>query len=87
MILEERGIDKLYYKINGDKAMPVVVLNYESLIVKHYNYRSEIIPIFSDEKLRKLKIPISIFIGGKYIMFKIIRNKAGNGKAIPKCKN
>lgn len=75
MILEKRGIDKLYYKINGDKAMPVVVLNYERLIAKYFNYRNETIPIFSDEELRKLKIPISIFIGEKDIMLKSLEIK------------
>lgn len=75
MILGERGIDKLYYKINGDKAMSEVVLNYERLIAKYFNYRNETIPIFSDEELRKLKIPISIFIGEKDIMLKSLETK------------
>ena len=47
--LGEKGIYRLYYKINGDKPIPEVMLNYQKLIAKHFNFRREIIPIFSDD--------------------------------------
>ena len=68
MLLGEKGIDKLYYKINGDKPIPEVMLTYQKLIAKHFNFRREIIPIFSDEELMKLTMPIALFVGGKDIM-------------------
>ena len=64
----ERGIDKLYYKINGDKPIPKIMLDYQKLIAKHFNFRKVSIPIFSDEELRKLKMPVILFVGGKDIM-------------------
>ncbi|AJS58577.1 alpha/beta fold hydrolase [Paenibacillus sp. IHBB 10380] len=75
MILGEKGKDKLYYKINGNKPMPDTILRYQRLIVKNFNYRSETIPIFNDQELKKLQMPISIFIGKKDIMLKSLETK------------
>lgn len=67
-IFGEKGIDKLYYKINGDKPIPEIMLNYQKLIVKHFNFRKATIPIFIDNELRKLTMPVALFVGGKDIM-------------------
>ena len=64
----EKGIDKLYYKINGDKSIPEIMLNYQKLIAKHFNFRKVTIPIFSDNELRKLTMPVALFVGGKDVM-------------------
>lgn len=64
----EKGIDKLYYKINGDKLIPETMLNYQKLIAKHFNFRRVTIPLFSDDELRKLTMPVALFVGGKDIM-------------------
>lgn len=75
MLSGEKGIDKLYYKVNGDKAMPDTILRYQRLIVKNFNYRNETIPVFKDKELKKLKMPISIFVGEKDIMLKSLETK------------
>lgn len=67
-ILGDKGIDKLYCKVNGDKPLPEIILNYQKLIGRHFNFRKEIIPLFSDEELRKLTMPIALFVGAKDIM-------------------
>ncbi|WP_461613483.1 alpha/beta fold hydrolase [Clostridium sp. Marseille-QA1073] len=68
MLLGEKGIDKLYYKINGNKLIPQVMLNYQKLIAKHFNFRREVIPLFSDDELIQLTMPIALFVGGKDVM-------------------
>lgn len=68
MLLGEKGIDKLYYKINGNKPIPKEMLIYQKLIAKHFNFRKVTIPIFSDDELKKLTIPVSLFVGGKDVM-------------------
>ena len=68
MLLGDKGIDKLYYKINGDKLIPQVMLTYQKLIAKHFNFRKEDIPMFSDDELRCLEMPLALFVGGKDIM-------------------
>ncbi|MCR1848865.1 alpha/beta hydrolase [Paeniclostridium sordellii] len=67
-LVGEKGIDKLYYKINGDKLIPEIILNYQKLIVKHFNFRKVTIPLFSDDELRKLTMQVTLFVGGKDIM-------------------
>lgn len=44
------------------------MLNYQKLIAKHFNFRRETIPLFSDDELRKLTMPVSLFVGGKDVM-------------------
>ena len=67
-LLGEKGIDKLYYKINGDKPIPDIMLSYQKLIAKHFNFRRVTIPIFSDSELKKLTMPVALFVGGKDVM-------------------
>ena len=67
-LLGEKGIDKLYYKINGDKPIPDIMLSYQKLIAKHFNFRKVTIPIFSDNELKKLTMPVALFVGGKDVM-------------------
>ena len=67
-IFGEKGMDRLCYKVNGNNQIPEVMLKYQKLIEKNFNYRREIIPIFSDEELKKLTMPIELFVGEKDIM-------------------
>lgn len=68
MLQGDRGIDKLYYKINGHKLIPEVMLSYQKLIAKHFNFRKVTIPIFTDDELLQLTMPVALFVGGKDIM-------------------
>ncbi|WP_026106415.1 alpha/beta fold hydrolase [Clostridium saccharoperbutylacetonicum] len=67
-ILGEKGIDKLYYKVNGNQPIPEEMLKYQKLIGRHFNYRRESIPIFSDDELKLLTMPTVLFVGEKDIM-------------------
>ena len=67
-ILGDKGIDKLYCKVNGDKPMPEIMLNYQKLIGRHFNFRKELIPLFTDSELLKLTMPVTLFVGGKDVM-------------------
>lgn len=67
-IFGERGVEKLIYKINGNKPLPQPMLQYQKLIRKYFNYRTETIPIFSDSELKRLTMPVALFAGGKDIM-------------------
>ncbi|WPC39779.1 alpha/beta hydrolase [Clostridium sp. JS66] len=67
-LLGEKGIDKLYYKVNGNQPIPEEMLKYQKLIGKNFNYRRETIPIFSDNELKLLTMPTILFVGAKDIM-------------------
>ncbi|MFV0520115.1 MAG: alpha/beta fold hydrolase [Lachnospirales bacterium] len=68
MLQGERGLDKLYKKINGDDDIPPEILAYQKLIAKHFNFRREVIPLLSDYDICKINVPISLFVGEKDIM-------------------
>lgn len=68
MLLGEKGIRRLFKKINGNIDIPEVMLNYQRLITQNFNTRREPIPIFSDDEIRRLTMPVFLFVGAKDIM-------------------
>jgi pimeloyl-ACP methyl ester carboxylesterase len=68
MILGKRGIDKLYDKINSNLAVPEEMLKYQKLIGDNFNTRNELIPLFSDTELKRLVMPVIMFVGDKDII-------------------
>ncbi len=68
-LLGEAGMDKLYKKVNGNQPLPEAVLEYQKLIGKNFNYRREGIPLFPDGELRRLTMPVALFVGEKDAMF------------------
>lgn len=64
----DKGTERLFLKINGDKPMPEEMMNYQKLIKKCFKYRKETIPIFTDNELTGLNMPVALFAGEKDIM-------------------
>jgi len=50
IIFGEKGMDRLYKKVNGNQPIPDVMLKYQKLIGKNFNFRREVIPLFSDSE-------------------------------------
>lgn len=73
MILGERGRRRLAYKVNGDQPIPEVMLKYQLLIGKNFNYRQERIPLFSDSELKRLTMFIALFVGEKDVMLHSVK--------------
>lgn len=86
MILGEKGVEKLYYKVNGNKPIPEAMLNYQKLIRKNFNYRLGTIPLFSDQELQKLTMPTALFVGGKDIMLHSEKTAKRLGNLLPYAK-
>ncbi len=70
MLQGDKGLDKLFKKINGGEEIPEEILNYQKLIAKHFNFRREVIPIFSDEDIKKLEMPVCLLVGEHDIMLR-----------------
>ena len=68
MLLGESGIDKLYDKINSNPAVPEAMLKYQKLIGENFNNRNELIPLFSNVELKRLVMPVIMFVGEKDII-------------------
>lgn len=83
MLMGEKGMEKLYKKVNGDQPIPEVVLEYQKLIGKNFNFRREVIPLFSDNELKRLTMPTILFVGDKDIMFHSLKTAERLGSLVP----
>lgn len=86
MLLGERGMKKLYNKVNGNQPIPEVILNYQMLIGKNFNYRREVIPLFRDSELKQLTMPTILFVGGKDIMIHSLKTAHRLKNLVPHAK-
>lgn len=68
LVKGESGADELVQLINGGKKIPKIMLDYQKLIAAVFNTRQEVIPIFSDEELKRLVMPSLLMVGAKDIM-------------------
>ena len=82
-LLGEKGIDKLYYKVNGNQPIPEEMLKYQKFIGKSFNFRRETIPIFSDNELKLLTMPTALFVGAKDIMLYSEKTARRLGELLP----
>ncbi len=69
MLFGSKGIERLYRKVNGSKDIPRIILDYQMLIGKHFNYRREEIPLFTDDELAQTKAYPMVIVGKKDVMF------------------
>jgi len=83
MLLGEKGVRKLFKIINGNVDMPEIILKFQILIGKNFNIRREPIPIFSDEELRRLTMPVFLFVGAKDIMLHSMETADRMKKLVP----
>lgn len=68
MLLGKKGTNKLYDKINSNPAVSETMLKYQRLIGDNFNTRNELIPLFSDTELKRLTMPVIMFVGDKDII-------------------
>jgi len=82
----EKGIERLYRKVNGGKPIPQVIMDYQKLIGKHFNFRREKIPLFTDAELSRVTMPSLLFVGRKDIMFHSMKIAQRYKKLVPNAK-
>lgn len=83
MIFGERGMKRLYQKVNGNQYIPEKILEFQKLMGKSFNYRRETIPLYSDRELQRLSMPVALFVGEKDIMFHSAITAKRLGKLVP----
>ena len=81
----DTGVTELYTEINGGTAIPKDQLEYQKLITSVFNARQEIIPLFTDEDLKKLSMPCMILLGEKDIMIQSQETKERAVRFISHC--
>ncbi len=67
-LLGEWGFGKITRLVNGGQVIPKEALDYTKLIAKHFNLRTEPVPIYMDEELRQLRMPILLYAGDKDVL-------------------
>lgn len=86
MLLGEKGIERLYRKVNGGKPMPQEIMDYQKLLGKNFNFRREQIPLFSDTELAQLTMPSALFVGLKDVMFHSLKTAQRYRSLVPNAK-
>lgn len=79
----EKAVNRLFPKVNADGSIPEAVLNYQKLIGENFNFRREIIPLFSDSEIRRLTMPVQLFVGDKDIIFHSEQTAKRMGSLVP----
>jgi pimeloyl-ACP methyl ester carboxylesterase len=83
MIAGERGRSRLYHKINLNPAVSQNILDYQRLIGENFNSRNELIPLLSDQELKRLTMPVLMFLGQKDIIISVGKTAKRLGSLLP----
>ncbi|MBN1924697.1 MAG: alpha/beta hydrolase [Prolixibacteraceae bacterium] len=82
------GMQKLDKLVYGALEIDERALEFAALIKEHYNPRTEVFPVFSDEQLKQIEAPV-LFIGGEHDCFynsqktaERIENNLGNVRCV-----
>lgn len=86
MLSGEKGIERLYRKVNGGKPIPQEMMDYQKLLGKNFNFRREQIPLFSDTELTQLTMPSLLFVGRKDVMFHSLKTAQRYRSLVPNAK-
>ncbi|MCP4138149.1 MAG: alpha/beta hydrolase [bacterium] len=65
MLMGKWGLEKMNKIVYYKEEVPEEVNRFGAMIFKHFNYRMEEIPVFSDEELKKLAMPVLLMNGEK----------------------
>ena len=65
MLTGRRGIERMTRIVNGNQAVPEEAIRYTRLIMENFNPRMDIMPLFSDEELGRLCMPVLLIVGAK----------------------
>jgi pimeloyl-ACP methyl ester carboxylesterase len=83
MLWGTKGLKRLYRQVNGGTPIPHEMLAYQMLIGKHFNFRRERIPRFTDDELARLAMPIKVFVGQRDIMFHALQTARRFAERVP----
>lgn len=86
MLLGEKGVERLYRKVNGGKPIPQEMMDYQKLIGKNFNFRREQFPLFSDAELSQLTMPSLLFVGQKDVIFHSLKTAQRYRNLVPNAK-
>lgn len=68
MFLGKWGQNRISQMVNGGIPLPREVSEYTNLLSRHFNIRTETIPLYRDEELKKLTMPVLLYVGEKDVL-------------------
>ena len=68
MLLGRWGRDRILRLVNGNQEVPIEAVEYSRLIADSFNPIMETMPIFSDEDLCRLTMPVLLIAGGQDVL-------------------
>ncbi|MBS3977113.1 MAG: alpha/beta hydrolase [Syntrophomonadaceae bacterium] len=86
MLLGEKGVERLYRKVNGGKPIPQEMMDYQKLLGNNFNFRREQIPLFTDAELSQLTMPSLLCVGRKDVMFHSLKTAQRYSSLVPYAK-
>ena len=63
MLFGEKGIDQVTRMVNGNRDVPAETLRYSRILSASFNVRTEPVPIFTDNELKRLTMPVMVLAG------------------------
>jgi len=83
LLLGEKGRDKVTRLVNGNQPIPAEVMKNLKLIAQHFRFRSETVPIFTDEELKRIVSPILLIAGEQDVMLDTKKTAERLAKLLP----
>lgn len=68
MLQGDKGYDRLSILVNGGSAIPAEAKEYTKLISKQFHLRSEQVPVYTDDQLKQLTMPVLVYAGDKDVL-------------------
>ena len=85
-ILGDKMMSGMFRKVNMDESIPEVFLTYQKLVGESFNYRREVIPLFPDAELKRLNMPVALYVGAKDVIFHSEKSAKRLGALLPHAK-
>lgn len=83
MMLGEKGREKIARSLYGNQPVSEATIKYTTLIAEHFKPRTEKIPVFFDEQLRKLTMPVLCIAGENDVMLNSAQTAARIHALVP----
>ncbi|MGD8188657.1 alpha/beta fold hydrolase [Brevibacillus ginsengisoli] len=86
LLLSEKGRDIVTRLVNGNQSIPEQAAKNVKLIARHFHFRKEPVPIFTDYELRRLTMPVMFIAGEKDVMLHSKKSEERLTRLLPDAK-
>ncbi|MFC3745176.1 alpha/beta fold hydrolase [Paenibacillus sp. GCM10012306] len=83
LLMGEKGRDKVSRLVNGIVELPEQSMQNTKIIARHFRFRSETVPIFTDQELSRLTMPVLLIAGAKDVMLHSHKTAARLSSLLP----